>query len=75
MCAYKCGGNSMMTHPYPHPLNHLVYIWSDAGAIHVVLVPQLEHHGIMLCPALICANKCGENSMMTHQYPLHSHII
>ena len=32
----KCGGNSMMGAPYPHPqhimfVNHLVYVWSGCG--------------------------------------------
>jgi hypothetical protein len=44
--ANRCGGNSMMMDPYPHPqhmkvVNHLSHVWSGSGNQHFMWVDGL----------------------------------
>jgi N-acetylneuraminic acid mutarotase len=86
--SHKCGGNSMMGAPYPHPLliiffNHLLYVLSGSGN-HSMWAYRCFFTLNYWAPISdqwfqltfqIWSHNCGGNSMMKAPYPHSLHII
>ncbi len=87
--SHKCGSNSMVGAPYPHPqhimfVNHLVYIRMDVGIIPYGMRASTTAWWYHLTPNndpwfqltfQIWSHKCGGNSMAGASYPHLQHIM